>query len=81
MDEKHTRDFLRRAKVYAKRQRLSLRSLSKRLFNTNPYALERLEEALNEGGGGPAHVHVLTAMQLLADLEEEKERPRERVLA
>ena len=74
MDAKHTRDFLKRAKGYAKRKRMSLRSLSKRLFNTNPYALERLEEALNDGSGGPAHVHVLTAMQLLDDLEEEKER-------
>ena len=74
MDEKHTRDFLKRAKAYAKRKKLSLRSLSKKLFNTNPYALERLEEALNEGGGGPAHVHVLTAIEILGELEEEKER-------
>lgn len=73
MDERHTRDFLKRAKSYAKREKMSLRSLSKRLFNTNPYALERLEEALNDGSGGPAHVHVLNAMQLLEDLEEEKE--------
>lgn len=74
MDAKQTREFIRRADRYAKKHNMSRRTLSKRLFNTNPYAIERLEEALNDGGGGPAHVHVLNAMQLLDDLEEEKER-------
>ena len=72
MDERSTREFLKRAKAYARRKKMSVRSLSKRLFNTNPYALERLEEALDAGNGGPAHVHVLNAIQLLEDMEEEE---------
>jgi len=79
MDKAITRAFIAKAKTYAKRHGRSMQSLSKTLFNGNPYAFERLDAALKKGSGGPGHVAVIEAARLLAELEASEEE--ERVLA
>lgn len=74
MDKQVTKDFVRRARALMKRKKWVVHTLSRHLFDQNPYGFERLEEALRTGKGGPPHVNVLDAMKRLEDLEaEEKE--------
>lgn len=80
MDRKDTRAFIREAKAFAASKKWALRTLSRKLFNQNPYGLERLEEALKAGVGGPPHVNVLDAIKELARLKAEAEE-EERALA
>lgn len=79
MDRADTTRFIREAKSFAKRKRWKLQTLSRRIFNGNPYGLERLEAALRGGPdakSGPPHVRVLEAVEAFRKLREEEEEER-----
>lgn len=81
MDKIQTKSFVSRTKAEAKRRGDSVRTISKRLFNGNPYAIERLEVALKKGSGGPGHVAVVEAERLLLKMEQEEVEDESRALA
>lgn len=76
MDRKQTQQFIRDAKAFQRRKKWTTQTLSKHLFNKNPYGFERLEKALKEGEGGPPHVNVLEAMEKLKTLQDNEEDER-----
>lgn len=80
MDRKQTQQFIRDAKAFQRRKKWTTQTLSKHLFNKNPYGFERLEKALKEGEGGPPHVNVLEAMETLRALEKKADE-EDRVFA
>lgn len=73
MDRDSTRTFIREAKAFAKRKRWNTHTLSRHLFNQNPYGFQRLEDAMKNGTGGPPHINVLDAAERLAELKAEAE--------
>ena len=79
MDRSDTTRFIRDAKAFARRKRWKVQTLSRRIFNGNPYGLERLEAAIKSGkpGSGPPHVNVLDAMDAFRELVAEDEEERE----
>lgn len=81
MDKQVTRDFIKRARALAKRKKWAIRTISRKLFNQNPYGLERLEESLKQGVGGPPHINVLDAMARLDQMEADEEKEDEVVAA
>lgn len=76
MDKKQTNAFIKRARAYAKRRKWTIHTLSRHLFDQNPYGFERLEKAMDKEAGGPPHVNVLAAMKRLDEMEAAEEDER-----
>lgn len=81
MDRERTEHFIAQARAFAERKGWKVTTLSRQLFNGNPYGFERLEEALRTGVGGPPHINVLDAMEKLTELRSKKKPSANRVAA
>lgn len=70
-----TENFIESAKAYAEKRNWKITTLSRQLFNGNPYGFDRLEESLRTGTGGPPHINVIEAVEKLAELRSSKKKP------
>lgn len=80
MDRATTLQFIREAKAFARARRWNNQTLSRHLFNKNPYGFDRLIASLRGVGDGPPYVRVLDAVARFRELQAEAEE-EEPVLA
>lgn len=71
-DRKRTERFIKEARAFAEGRGWQIHTLSRYLFNKNPYGFERLEDSLKTGKGGPPHINVLDAFEAFDSLRSKK---------
>lgn len=81
MARRETQDFIDRALALAVRNEWADTTISRKLFNGNPYGLGRLIDAMKAGVGGPPHMAVIEAMEELERIAPSKKKPSARMLA